>query len=677
MKGDRSRQGLKALVAVVLALTTLVTLGTVSAMAEGKGSSVGQSVPQPESSRQLPCNVYSVAGAPCVAALSTVRALYAGYDGPLYKVKRLSDGATRNVGVLAPGGLADASVQSAFCSHTTCTITEIYDQSPEGNNLFVEGAGGHGSADIGAPADALPITVGGEEVYGVEISAGMGYRNDQTKGMPVGDEPQGVYMVTSATHVNSGCCFDFGNAEVNNDDNGNGHMDALDFSTECWFTCVGRGPWAQADFENGLFQSDSGGGQGPPYLGTGPLPFVTAMLMNNGRNYFSLEEGDAQSGGLSTEYAGPEPYVSGGGYSPMNQEGAIVLGTGGDDTNLSIGSFFEGVITAGIPPTSANQAVQDNIVSVGYGEPAGSVGSLAPGSEVSLRATSPTNDEEYVGADSNDNKQAIVAPVGPTSSARTKAESTWVVQPGLAKSSCISFEALGDPGAYLVSEDFALHVAPDDGSRNFAGDATYCARTVGGSRGTIFQLYAHPNMYIRNYNEQVYVASDGGANDWDVFLGWSLDTGWAVTVPWTAVGYHKLTIRGDDLCIDSSAGKSPDAPLVQERCGRPGQNTGEAELLPVSGGYGEIRLDSSGDDVAANGKSDAAGVANVVQELPSYSAASLWLAVPQPGGYLKFMNASSGLCLSVYEDTSKPGRKLGQSKCSSSSGTAWQTFSFK
>ena len=50
----------------------------------------------------------------------------------------------------------------------------------------------------------------------------------------------------------------------------------------------------------------------------------------------------------------------------MHQEGAIVLGTGGDNSNASIGSFFEGVMTAGYPTDAADNAVQANIVSVGY-----------------------------------------------------------------------------------------------------------------------------------------------------------------------------------------------------------------------------------------------------------------------------------------------------------------------
>ena len=40
---------------------------------------------------KCPCDIYAAGGTPCAAAHSTVRALYATYNGPLYQVKRLSD----------------------------------------------------------------------------------------------------------------------------------------------------------------------------------------------------------------------------------------------------------------------------------------------------------------------------------------------------------------------------------------------------------------------------------------------------------------------------------------------------------------------------------------------------------------------------------------------------------
>lgn len=44
-----------------------------------------------------------------------------------------------------------------------------------------------------------------------------------------------------------------------------------------------------------------------------------------------------------------------------------MLGTGGDNSNRSIGSCFEGGMTAGYPTDAADNAVQANIVAVGYG----------------------------------------------------------------------------------------------------------------------------------------------------------------------------------------------------------------------------------------------------------------------------------------------------------------------
>ncbi len=309
-----------------------------------------------------PCDIYAVGGTRCVAAYSTVRALYLGYHGPLYRVTRASDGASADIGVQPGTGYANAARQDAFCAGTVCTITRLYDQSPERNDLGIEPIGGNGSADAGAIANALPVVVDGHHVYGVSVQAGVGYRNDVTRGVPTGAQPQGAYMVTSGHHTDPVCCFDFGNAETSNTDTGNGHMDAVYFGNLCWFKpCGGTGPWVEADMENGLFS----GGNGSDSSNTGnSSPFVTAMLKNNGTTTYALKDGNAASGALATRYEGPLPDI--GGYTPMHQEGSVLLGTGGDDSNGSDGSFFEGVITAGYPSTATDNAIQANIVAAGY-----------------------------------------------------------------------------------------------------------------------------------------------------------------------------------------------------------------------------------------------------------------------------------------------------------------------
>ncbi len=69
-----------------------------------------------------PCDIYAAAGTPCVAAFSSTRALFASYDGPLYQVRRASDGATMNVGLLRRGGYANALAQDTFCADTSCAF---------------------------------------------------------------------------------------------------------------------------------------------------------------------------------------------------------------------------------------------------------------------------------------------------------------------------------------------------------------------------------------------------------------------------------------------------------------------------------------------------------------------------------------------------------------------------
>ena len=293
------------------------------------------------------------------------RALYGRYDEPLYQVTR-SDGQVRNITTLAPGGVADAGAQEAFCAGAVCIVTRIYDQSPQRNDLTIEGKGGNGGPDRGAVANALPVMVEGRRAYGLFIEAGMGYRNNDTHGVAQNGQPETIVMVTSGLHANKGCCFDYGNAERNNLDTGNGHMDALNFSLICEKprTCLESGPWVQADLENGLFLSARGGNQNSTYWGN-RSPFVTALLKNNGQNFFALKSSDAQRGSLGLIYRGHEPLWKPG-YSPMHQEGAIVLGTGGDNSNQSVGSFFEGVMTAGVTSAQADNAVQANIVAARY-----------------------------------------------------------------------------------------------------------------------------------------------------------------------------------------------------------------------------------------------------------------------------------------------------------------------
>jgi non-reducing end alpha-L-arabinofuranosidase len=511
----RSKRAL--LILAVAAALAIATALVTSAVFAGGGTA----------SAQGPCDIYAAAGIPCVAAHSTTRALYAAYNGPLYQVKRASDGATTNIGTLSAGGYANAAAQDSFCAGTYCTITQIYDQSGHGNNLTIGPAGGNGGADIGANAAALPVLAGGHKVYGVDISPGMGYRDDHTSGVATGSRPQGAYMVTSGTNLNGGCCFDYGNAETNNDDNGNGHMDAVYFGTLCWFSpCAGPGPWVQADLENGLFSG--GNGNNPNNKGNNSQ-FVTALVQNNGTTTYAIKGGNADSGSLTTWYSGALPAASG--YAPMEQEGAIILGVGGDNSNSSAGSFFEGVMTAGYPTDAADNAVQANIVSVGYANYTLPGNPFAIGSEISLRASTPCCTADYLTGDTSGDKVGITS-VTSSSSPTLKADATWIVEPGLVNSSCISFKSANGSGDYLRQFYSELYLEPQNGTAQFAPYATFCPRAGNSGSGYSFMPYNYGNEYIRDYNFVAYIASDGGSNAWDASSLWPDDTTWLVASPW-------------------------------------------------------------------------------------------------------------------------------------------------
>jgi hypothetical protein len=191
-----------------------------------------------------PCDIYASGNTPCVAAHGTTRALYSAYKGPLYQIKRGSDSATTDITPKTAGGVANAAAQDSFCANTTCVITVIYDQSGRSNHLTQAPPGGAASGpqaggyDDFASAIGAPVTLNGQKAYGVFVSPGTGYRNDQTSGVATGDQPEGMYAVLDGTHYNGGCCFDYGNAETNNHDTGNGHMEAIYFGTNTIWVCT-------------------------------------------------------------------------------------------------------------------------------------------------------------------------------------------------------------------------------------------------------------------------------------------------------------------------------------------------------------------------------------------------------------------------------------------------------
>jgi hypothetical protein len=330
-----------------------------------------------------PCDIYAAASTPCVAAYSMVRALSKTYSGPLYQVRSGSSsqntgtgGTTHDIGMTSDG-YADVASQDAVCNGTTCTVSLLYDQSGNGNNLPVAKKGRSDGGQYGAMDDFESsatkgaVTAGGHKVYSLYMNAREGYRlQAKGKNMPLGTAPQGVYELADGTHVGTACCWDFGN--VITDPTQYGVMNTLFFGNAFWGKGAGNGPWFMADFEAGVWaggskQGDPGwgsldGAASSPANTNNPslkVAFAFGILKTDPSKY-ALRMADAQTASdLTTAFEGGLPKA-------MNNLGGIVLGVGGDNSNNSWGTFYEGAITSGYPSDATDLAVFKNVQAVGY-----------------------------------------------------------------------------------------------------------------------------------------------------------------------------------------------------------------------------------------------------------------------------------------------------------------------
>jgi hypothetical protein len=305
-----------------------------------------------------------------------VRVLSSAYSGPLYQVRSGSSstntgtgGSFKDIGVTTDG-FADTSTQDTFCSDSTCTVSIVYDQSGKGNNLKAAPAGNYtGTAaenDYESIATKQSFKASGHTVYALYISAHGGYRDDAAKGLPTGTAAQGIYEVVDGSK-NSGkaCCFDFGNARTDNKAGGTGTMATIYFGTGYWGSGANNGPWFLGDFENGVWATGSGASSANnPNLPSSTQTYAFGIVKTSTSGstpQYAIRVGDAQSGTLKTAYDGQAP-------AAWSLSGAVVLGVGGDNSNSSSGTFYEGIITSGRPSDATDALILANVQAANFGK---------------------------------------------------------------------------------------------------------------------------------------------------------------------------------------------------------------------------------------------------------------------------------------------------------------------
>lgn len=532
-----------------------------------------------------PCDVYAEGGTPCAAAHSSTRALYADYDGPLYQVMRQSDGKTLDIGVVKPrigdaGGYADAEAQDKFCDDTYCWITVLYDQSGNGNDLYQAPRGGFSGPAMGGfnnvpLADWAPVTLMGHKVYGIHIAPGMGLRWNDAKGTAVDDQAEGQYWVISGEHYNSGCCFDYGNAETDSRDDGDGTMETTYFGNQgSWYHGQAPGPWVMTDQENNLVGcvNDDPNDKFCADLPSVNWRFVTATADGEPHHWRSMG-GDAQTGDLIVMYDGKRIQNDRSSYDPMRKQGAILLGNGGDNSNGSAGTFYEAAMTAPntFPSIETNQAIQANVVAAGYdvqrlavsatdkvNTPNG-LQTFALGSTDSVAVTFVNTTGEAI----NDLALSIEAPKG------------WISKASGSENNVQKISYTVDPGQKVI---VTFNITSADKSFNGDLKAKATWKASNGKSKTETAIEKVRNVNPVTINE--FAVSDGKGNATNTFIelynagensvdisGWSL-TQHAINMPYFSSivvpegtkidgkGYYLLGLSNSGLSVQAAKGES-------------------------------------------------------------------------------------------------------------------------
>jgi len=515
------------------------------------------------------CDVYAEAKTPCVAAHSSTRALFASYNGPLYQIMRQSDGKKLDIGVVQPsatdgGGYADAAAQDDFCANTFCWITTVYDQSGHKNDLTQAPRGGTGNPTMmggfnSLPlADMAPVTVMGHKVYGVYIEPGMGLRNNNPHGTAVDDQAEGQYWVVNGHHFNSGCCYDYGNAEIDSRDDGEGTMETAYFGNAAsWYKGPPPGPWIMTDQENNLVGCVNPNPQDKncPGLPVINWRFVTGIAKGEAHHWTSMG-GDAQSGELQVMFDGPRVSNR---YDPMRKQGAIVLGNGGDNSNSSQGTFYEGVMTAAntFPSNDTDQKVQANIVAAKYGAPRVLVAPATAGEKPpGLQTFSPGSSQDTTVTFANTSGEAaknvslkLTLPAGWTAVAAGGAEAK-IAEVAAGASFSATFKVTAGPASF--NGDMVANASWADGKGKMQSD-----RSVEKVRNASpIKINEFAGSFIELYN--------AGAGDVDI-SGWSITqhatqqaTFSSVKVPAATHvaghGFYLLALSGSGLSVPAEQG---------------------------------------------------------------------------------------------------------------------------
>ena len=221
--------------------------------------------------------------------------------------------------------------------------------------------------DFESSATKKSLMVGGHKVYALYMNAREGYRtalNVKAKGVPIGNTAQGIYsspMARTPDRMLLGLRQRLARShEVR-------HHEHLVLRNRLLGQRRRQRPWFMGDFEGGVWAggSDRARPTGNPHTSNPSMkvPFALGILHTPVGKY-ALRMADVDTAtDLATAYDGNIP--SG---KTWGNAGGIVLGVGGDNSNNSFGTFYEGAVTNGSPSNATDLLIMKNIQAAGYGK---------------------------------------------------------------------------------------------------------------------------------------------------------------------------------------------------------------------------------------------------------------------------------------------------------------------
>jgi hypothetical protein len=137
---------------------------------------------------------------------------------------------------------------------------------------------------------------------------------------------------------------------------------------------------------------------------------MTKTSTTNGTPEWALKVADGTVGNkaspkLINTYEGKAP-------STWKMEGGIVLGIGGDNSNSSNGTFYEGCITAGRPSDETDDKILKNVIDACYGCPTTSVRTTmpinVPGASLLMVRYNPSNASAVISYTLHDSRRVCI-----------------------------------------------------------------------------------------------------------------------------------------------------------------------------------------------------------------------------------------------------------------------------